>query len=253
MEPYRKFLKADLWQEWGDVTTDQREGLPPPPLQKPYPGDAELIDLVPHHHLALGQMHVVEAIERRRSRRTFLDQALTLEELSFLLWATQGIHRIIPNLQASLRTVPSAGGRHAFETYLLVSRVDGLAPGLYRYLPVEHKLYLLRAGGDLVARVHHACRDQYVDRSAVTFLWTAIPYRTEWRYSLMAHKAIALDAGHLCQNLYLAATAIGAGTCALAAYDQEALDRVLGVDGVDEFAIYAAPLGKVRLQEEETE
>jgi SagB-type dehydrogenase family enzyme len=96
----------------------------------------------------------------------------------------------------------------------------------------------------LTERVHEACYDQYVKDSAVTFIWTTIPYRTEWRYSMVSAKIIAQDSGHLCQNLYLACEAIGAGTCAIGAYDQKKMDRVLKVDGKDEFAIYVAPVGK---------
>jgi SagB-type dehydrogenase family enzyme len=234
-----------MWQMRGDLESDQEKKLPPPPLQKPYPEDALLVDLIAPQDLTLGQMPLREAIARRRSHRKYLDAALTLEEVSFLLWATQGIDRTLPEIQASLRTVPSAGARHPFETYLLVNRADGLEPGLYRYLPLEHKLCFLYNCEDLVEQVHQACRKQYVKNSALVFLWTAIPYRAEWRYTILAHKAIALDAGHLCQNLYLAAEAIGAGACALAAYDQEMMDRVLQVDGQEEFAIYAATLGKI--------
>jgi SagB-type dehydrogenase family enzyme len=79
----------------------------------------------------------------------------------------------------------------------------------------------------------------------VTCIWTTIPYRMEWRYGAAAHKVIALDAGHVCQNLYLACEAIGAGTCAVAAYHQELMDQFLRVDGTDEFTIYIAPVGKV--------
>ena len=86
----------------------------------------------------------------------------------------------------------------------------------------------------------------YPAQSAVTFVWAAVPYRMEWRYGLAAAKVIALDAGHVCQNLYLACEAIGAGTCAVAAYDQGAVDRLLRVDGKEEFAIYLAAVGKRR-------
>jgi SagB-type dehydrogenase family enzyme len=85
----------------------------------------------------------------------------------------------------------------------------------------------------------------YPGNAALTFIWTAIPYRMEWRYGLAAHRVIAIDAGHVCQNLYLACETIGAGTCAIAAYDQEALDRLLQVDGEEEFAVYMASVGKV--------
>jgi SagB-type dehydrogenase family enzyme len=79
----------------------------------------------------------------------------------------------------------------------------------------------------------------------VVFIWTAIPYRTEWRYGPVSPKLIALDAGHACQNLYLAVEAVGAGTCGIGAYDQELSDRMCGVDGRDEVVIYMAPVGKV--------
>ena len=123
--------------------------------------------------------------------------------------------------------------------------MDGLAPGLYRYLPLQHQLYLVKAEEGLAAAIDAACFEQYVLNSAVTFLWTALPGRTEWRYAILAHRVILMDAGHLCQNLYLACEAIGAGTCAIGAYDQERLDALLGVDGEDEFVIYLAPVGRI--------
>jgi SagB-type dehydrogenase family enzyme len=127
-----------------------------------------------------------------------------------------------------------------------VHRVAGLAVGLYRYLSLEHKLLLLERDAELPTRAAAACHEQgFVATAAVTFMWTAIPYRTEWRYALMTPKLVMLDAGHVCENLYLAAESIGAGACAIAAYNQAAVDALLGVDGEDEFAIYVAPVGKV--------
>jgi SagB-type dehydrogenase family enzyme len=142
--------------------------------------------------------------------------------------------------------VPSAGCRHALETYLVVSRVEGLAPGLYRYQPLEHQLCRLGEDANLAGRTAQACHGQrFVANAAVTFVWTAVPYRMEWRYTLVSPKLIALDAGHVCQNLYLACAAIGAGTCAVAAYSQREIDALLGVDGEEEFTVYLAPVGKV--------
>jgi SagB-type dehydrogenase family enzyme len=143
------------------------------------------------------------------------------------------------------RTVPSGGSCHAFETYLLINRVVGVDPGLYRYLPLEHSLCFLHQDSMLAQAAHDACLRQYVRDSAAAFFWTVIPYRAEWRYGKMSHKALALDAGHVCQNLFLACEGIKAGICAIGAYDQEKLDRLLCVDGRDEFAIYAAAVGKI--------
>jgi SagB-type dehydrogenase family enzyme len=237
----RKFLKSDRWEEWRHSDYDQKRKVPAPPVQKPAPVVAARIDLPAAESLSLGQIPLVEAMRRRRSHRSFTDAPLSLEELTFLLWATQGLNGDRPNL----RVVPSGGARHPFETYLFVNRVSGLEPGLYRYLAQEHQLCLLRSDPDMDAQVADACNHDFAGNCAVTFLWSAIPYRTEWRYSFLSAKLIALDAGHVCQNLYLACEAIGAGTCALDAYDQHKLDAFLGLDGEDEFAIYAAPVGKV--------
>jgi SagB-type dehydrogenase family enzyme len=188
----------------------------------------------------------VEAIKHRKSHRTFLNRSLKLYELSFLLWATQGIRHLIDRGHA-YRTVPSAGCRHALETYLTVLNCEGLEPGVYRYLPLEHKVLFEFTEDRLKEKIVEASFGQaYPGKAAVTFIWTAIPYRMEWRYDLAAHKVIAIDAGHVCQNLYLACEAIGAGTCAIAAYDQEAMDRLLRIDGLEEFTVYLAPVGKVK-------
>lgn len=245
-EKSREYLKADSWEEMEDIITDQKKGIPYPPVQKPHPEDAPLFDLVDPEKFTLGNAPLREIMAQRRSRRKFTDEGLTLEELSFLLWATQGVRKVFRKGLATFRTVPSAGARHATETYLVINRVEGLEPGLYRYLSLTHQLCLLRTNPHLPAQSAEACQDQiFVQDSAVTFIWTAIPYRTEWRYNIASAKLIALDAGHICQNLYLASESIGAGTCAIAAYNQKKMDVLLGVDGEDEFAIYAAPVGKI--------
>ena len=138
MKTGRKFLEAGPWDEWLKQDTDQRKKVPPPPLQKPYPEDAKLIDLVAPKDLTAGNMPLIEAINRRKSHRRYTAEALSLEEISFLLWAAQGVREIVEKGAATRRTVPSAGSRHPFEVYLVVNRVTGLDPGLYRYLPLDH-------------------------------------------------------------------------------------------------------------------
>ena len=247
MQPFRAFIKADRWPELQRHVSDQRKGVPAPALEKPCPQAATLFDLPHPDSLTVGQMPLVEAIKRRKSQRKYTMEPLTMEELAFLLWAAQGVRETGHHGQTPyvLRTVPSAGARHPFETYLVVNRVDGLEPGLYHYQSLEHQLCFLGADDRLVERTHEGCFGQYVKNSAVTFLWTVVPYRTEWRYSIVSPKLIALDAGHVCQNLYLACTAVGAGACAIAAYDQQMLDAVLDLDGDDEFVIYVATVGRV--------
>ena len=243
----REFLKAHLWGEWKlrDLPTDQRRSLPQPLQQKPYPPEAQFFDLVPVHEIRLGKMPVIEAMARRRSHREYSQEPLTLEELSFLLWAMQGVHGFIREGTATTRTVPSGGARHPFETYLLINRVVGLPCGLYRYLALEHRLLFLYSEPDLAEKVYIACYQDFVKNGAVVFILAAIPYRTEWRYSFLAHKVIAQETGHICQNLYLACESIHAGACALGTYNQEEIDALLGIDGEEEFTIYVAVAGKV--------
>ena len=244
-ERYRFFLKDTVRKEIDFLSTDQSRGVAPPPAQKPVPPDASVILLPsPLSSPSIADIPLATAIEKRQSRRQYADGPVTLEELSFLLWATQGVRKQISPVSV-LRTVPSAGARHSFETYLIVRNVSDLEPGVYRYLSLQHGLTFEFSDERLVPKTIEAVFGQsFVAKAAVTFVWTTIPYRMEWRYDMAAHKVIAIDAGHVCQNLYLACEAIDCGTCAIAAYDQEAMDALLHLDGEDEFAIYLAPVGK---------
>jgi SagB-type dehydrogenase family enzyme len=241
----RDFLKDGIRKRIDFSKTRQSRGFPPPPPQKPpAPGEKQIALPMPEDWTSIPDVGVKTAIGRRQSRRKYAMEALSLEELSFLLWATQGLRPGNPP-NGNFRTVPSAGCPHAFETHILAFRVDGLEPAIYRYLPFGHALVETgrRAGMDeLLSRA--TLNQRFCGESAATFVWTAIPARMEWRYVEAAYKVIALDAGHVCQNLYLACGNIGAGTCAVAAYDQELMDELIGVDGRDEFTVYLAPVGK---------
>lgn len=241
----REFLKDTIRKLVDFSQTDQSRGVPPPPIEKPAPEGAVTVPLPrAGHWQGVRDVDLGAAIAGRRSRRELASGPLTLDELAFLLWATQGVTRQLGPGHA-LRTVPSAGCRHAFETYLVVQRVTGLEPGLWRFLPASNRLLRLAGDERLASRLVAATFFQrFVGAAAVTFVWTAVPYRMEWRYGAAAHKVVALDAGHVCQNLYLACEAVGCGTCAIAAYDQEAMDELVGVDGNDELTIYLAPVGK---------
>lgn len=255
MKENRKFLKSDAWKDFSNIKTDQQMGKPRPPVQKPYPEGAALIDLMPIGEISVGGDSLKALIGGRESRRDYTEAPLTLEELSFLLWATQGIREVSADGERYYRNVPSGGNRHSLETYTSIHRVEGIDTGLYRYLPVEHKLLPVRVGANIPNETSGGLRNQtntvdgkeyeFTRECAVAFIWTTIPYRTEWRYSVVSHRMIAIDAGHICQNLYLACGAVGAGVCAIGALDQKEMDRVLGVDGEDEFTLYAATVGKV--------
>ncbi len=238
----REFMQKTRYAYLG--ISDQQRGVGPPPSVGTQTEGRESIELPQPDRLGLDELDFLRLVTGRSSLRTYADTAITMPELSFLLWCTQGIKETHAGV-ATFRTVPSAGARHAFETVLLVNRVEALDPGLYGYAPLEHRLVVLDTGPGLADRAAEACHGQrFVKESALTFLWVAVPYRMTWRYVERGYRYLHLDAGHVCQNLYLAAEAIGGGACAVAAFDDEALADLLGLDGEESFVIYLAAVGK---------
>lgn len=242
----RYFLTDRIRDEVDWWHTPQSRRVVPPPVQKPVLDEAALVPLPRKEEWHIPFCDLSDAIALRESRRNFLSTSLTLDELAFLLWSTQGVRSQLHEA-AVLRTVPSAGCRHPFETYLAVMRIETLFPGIYRYLPLNHALVLEKVCADLMERLTPATRGQrFAGEAAVTFIWSAIPARAEWRYAEASYKVIALDAGHICQNLYLSCEAISAGACAIAAYNQDLVDELIGVDGSEEFSVYLAAVGRVK-------
>lgn len=243
----RAVLKDSMRKTYDFSRTDQHKGRPAPPLQVAAPRDAPRVALPGPAEWPqdFAQCGLRDAMAARESHRKFSEEPLSLRELGFLLWSTQGLKRVIREGVAK-RVVPSAGSRHAFESHIFARRVEGLEPGHYRYQPVEHELRFLGAIPGMERALGEATLGQeFCGRMAVTIVWSCVPYRMEWRYGATSSRVILMDAGHICQNLYLACEAIGAGTCAVAAYDQEKLDALAGLDGEEEFAVYLAPVGKL--------
>lgn len=225
--------------------SDQHLDKPQPPYEIPLEEGKPLIDLPAPETIDLGSYDLRQAIEERRSLRRYTDDSLSMEELSYLLWLTQGVKKVDKKRHVVWRTVPSAGCRHPFETYLSINRVEGLEPGLYRFAALEHKLVLLKISETFNAKLTEACMGQrQVATSAVTFIWAAVPYRTVWRYSERSYRYLYLDAGHVCQNLHLAAESINCGICAIGAYDDNAADALMGFNPPEMYVIYLASLGR---------
>ena len=240
----REFMEKTKYQYLPE--SDQQQGLPQPPLEKAWPEGGTVIDLPDPRGAAVQAVDLTAAIGERRSERAYADAPLTLAELSYLLWATQGV-RETTQRPATLRTVPSAGSRHPFETYVLVNNVEGLEPGIYVFLAGPHKLRVHKLGMGLgAAGAGQAYRQQMVARGAATFIWSCVSYRTTWRYGQRGYRYMHLDAGHVCAHLYLAVQAVGCGCCGIAAYDDDGMNALLGIDGVEEFVIYLASVGKLR-------
>jgi SagB-type dehydrogenase family enzyme len=237
----KEFMEKTKYKYLGK--SDQLKRLPQPPLELK-PSEKGVIMLPDPRKFVPRNISVYDAISNRVSVRDYSNKSLSLDELSYLLWCTQGVKEVTER-PATLRTVPSAGARHAFETFILVNQVDELKAGLYRYYAIKHKLQEVNIADDVLEMVTQACLNQrFISRSAVTFIWTAVAYRMMWRYQERGYRYMHLDAGHVCQNLYLAGEAIDVGVCAIAAFDDDRLAKVIEVDGVEQFPIYVAACGK---------
>lgn len=239
----KDFMKATYPMNCSDSPQDL--GVPQPPLELPIDPEAALIPLPAPETLSIGGMDLRAAIEQRRTLRRYSEQPLTLDELSYLLWLTQGVKEITKR-PVTLRNVPSAGARHAFETFLLINNVEELEAGLYRFAAIQHALVRLDSPESAIREaLTQACWDQkQIYNSAVTFFWAAIAERMTWRYVERGYRYLHLDAGHVCQNLLLAAESIGCGGCPIAAFDDAQLNQFLHLDGENQFVIYLASIGK---------
>ena len=240
----RETMKGHMPQDDEGRLTDQQEQLPMPPVQV-VRGNGETLSLPEREVTPFSAL-----LENRCSRRSYDGSSLTLEELASLLWAAQGIRGFRKD-GATLRTAPSAGARHPLELYAFVNAVEGLEPGLYHYLALENKLEPLGSCPNQADCLTGAlCGQVFAGRAPVCLVWTAVPYRTEWRYDDKTRKYALLDAGHSCENVYLACEELKLGCCAIAAYDQMCLDELLGLpfgpsDAKDvEFADYACAVGR---------
>lgn len=192
-----------------------------------------------------GDPDLWKALYKRRSRRVYKgEESLPLSVLSALLWATQGITE--HHGDSLFRTAPSAGGLFPVETYLNIRSVEELRPGIYHFRPGRFDLELLKKGDFSKSLARAALQQEIVSAAQVTFVWSAVLARSKWKYRQRAYRYIYLDAGHVCQNLYLAGEVLGLGVCAIGAFFDDAVNELVGVDGTAETVIYMATVGRIR-------
>ena len=227
-----------------DIESDQKKGIDQPPLEVHVDHSIPLIILPKFEKSCYKEASLVDAIVTRQSLRKYEDKPLSLKELGAMLFATQGVKQVI-STRSTRRTVPSAGSRHAFETYMLINKVEGLKNGIYKYVALKHALIEINTEEGMTDKITNACLGQeFVRDSAVTFIWIAVVNRMTWRFGERSYRYLLLDAGHVCQNLYLISEALGCGACAIAAYNDDEMNKILGIDGEEQFTIYAASVGK---------
>ena len=185
-----------------------------------------------------------DILVKRHSTRNFSQEPLYLMDLSLLLFGMEGLTRIFT--QFSYRITPSAGGLYPIEIYPVINNVEGLKKGVYHYNIPDHSLELLKEG-DFRTEVAEGCLGQRMAyNSAVNFIYTAIIERSKWKYLQRCYRYIYLDCGHIGQNFYLVAEALGLGACTIGAIFDDELNKILDIDGKDETAIYVGVVGHKR-------
>ena len=247
----RKFMHCPSF-EGSMAESDQKKGVTAPRYDDEKSGD--LIEL-PSFDDVLVTGDYLTLLDARKSERIYTDEPMTQEQLAFMLWSAQGIKSTRgEGMVSTFRPVPSGGARHPFDLYVAVRSVTGLENGFYHYLPTknvgEKKVTIERLGplmDDYETGMNKMVVGQkWVVKAPVVLFVSCTPYRAEWRYVDAAHRVMLIDLGHLGQNLMLSATAMGLGSCCLAAYHQEYCDEIFGLNSIDEYTVYALPVGKLK-------
>lgn len=234
-ECFQQETKYDRWRMPEHTIDWNKKPVP----YKEYPETRKVVMDKPSR---CGDMSLFEAILRRKSLRRFVDSPLSLDALSCLLWASSGIQR--KEMGFEFRTAPSAGGLYPIETYVIVHRVEGIDQGVFHYHVRMHALEELKKG-DFRPHIAQAALGQAMcAQASIVIAWTALFERAAWKYRQRAYRYIYLDAGHMAQNLALAATSIGLGSCQVGAMFDNEVNDLLGVDGISESILYMSVVGQ---------
>lgn len=212
-----------------------------PPLYKEYPETRKIRLPTPGTPVLPS---FAEILSRRRSVREYSPRPLPLADISFLLWASSGLQRVEDG--HAFRTVPSAGALYPVDTYVIAHRVEGVERGVYHYGVRDHLLEEVASGDFREDLVRAALFQEFCSEASAAFVWTAVFPRAKWKYRQRAYRYVYLDAGHIAQNLALAAVGLGLGTCQVAAFFDDEMNTLLEVDGVEESVIYLSAVGHPR-------
>ena len=231
---FQRLTKYNRGQKWSPLDWSKE-----PIIYKNYP-ESKLFPLT--DQFPKNSLNIVEVLKKRISIRSYSSEPLSLNDLAFLLWASTGVRQRSDN--RDFRVAPSAGALYPIETYLIVNNVEGLSEGVYHYNIKLHALEELKQGNFSLNLAHAALEQRMCLDAPVILIWTAIFERSRWKYKQRAYRYIYLDAGHIAQNLALAATAIGLGSCQIGAIYDDEVNEIVGVDGQEESTIYLSLVGR---------
>ncbi len=240
--PGNDFMEKTRYPDFS--TVDMILGVPEPPAEVPVPEGAKVIRLPNPKRIKIPDMPVRGALESWEPVGFFSRSSLNLKELSFLLWCMQGVRKTSDG-HASIRNVPSGGGRYPLETYFVAGEIDGLPTGLYRYLPRTHHIVALREDSDLPFVMGTASMNfKMITRAAVTFLWVAVPYRSVWALGNRGYRSVFIEAGHICQALIMASACIKCAVHPIDLFHDPMMVQLAGLDPESQWPLYVAAVGR---------
>jgi SagB-type dehydrogenase family enzyme len=211
-----------------------------PPLYKDFT-DTELIDLPTPKPRQVPSLH--QCLQNRKSIRSFKCNPLSLNDLSYLLWASTGISH--SQAGYDFRTAPSAGALYPIETYVVANNIETLPKGLYHYSIKTHQLHFIDKKPDIGPKLAISALGQAMCAHApAVFIWSAIFQRSKFKYHQRAYRYIYLDVGHIAQNLALAAVSLELGSCQIGAFLDDQANELLQIDGQSESVIYMSTVGQ---------
>ena len=239
----KEFINGTRYPDYSTVDLVLR--VPEPPHELPVRKGQTVIKLPNPKKFRIPEMSVRSAIENWEPVGFFSRSSMTLKELSYLLWCTQGFRKIVAET-VELRNVPSSGSRYPLETYFVASDVEGLETGLYRYLPRSNSIVAERIDSGLILEMSTASMNfKVVTRAAVTFLWVGIPYRSTWAMGNRGYRSVLIEAGHTCQNLILASANLGLEVYPIDLFHDEMMAKLANLDPENQWPVYLAAVGKV--------
>jgi SagB-type dehydrogenase family enzyme len=241
-DPGYEFMEKTGYPDFSTVDLILR--VPEPPQELPVPDQAKVIKLPSPGRVKVTDIPVRNAIEGWKPVGFFSRSSITLKELSFLLWCSQGVRKTVAG-QARLRNIPSSGSRYPIETYFVAGEIEGIPTGLYRYLPSSHSIVALREDSDIPFAMGTASMNfKVVTRAAVTFLWVAIPYRSVWALGNRGYRSVFIETGHICQTLIMASACISCEVHPIDLFHDQMIVQLAGLDRERQWPLYIAAVGK---------
>jgi SagB-type dehydrogenase family enzyme len=183
---------------------------------------------------------VEQALRERRSCRSFTGEPLTVQNVSQLLWAAQGVTN-----ERGYRTAPSGGALFPLEIYVVVGNVVGVKNGIYRYKPGEHSLVPILMGDKRQELCDATLGQTFIKNVPINIVFSAIYERITKKYGERGKRYTHMEAGHAAQNVYLQSVSLDLGTVVVGAFRDNDVKKVVPMEE-NEHPLYIMPVGKKR-------